>query len=231
MTKLLFIDDDKELGMMLVEYVEAEGFSASAVHDGVNGIDALENNGFDLVVLDIMMPGLSGIETLKRIRTSSLIPVIMLTAKGDELDRILGLELGADDYVTKPCNPRELVARIRAVLRRSEYNTDTSSPDSLLTIGALVLDSAHRSVSWNKTPVELTSTEFNILRALAARHGTVVTKQELYKHGLQRVQDKYDRSLDVHVSSIRKKLGKRADGRSPIETIRGIGYQYISDQA
>ena len=230
MTKILLIDDDAELCDMLIEYLEADGFDAVAVHDGSAGISAIRRKHFDLAILDIMMPIKSGIQTLREIRQSSLLPVIMLTARGDEIDRVLGLELGADDYVAKPCSPRELVARIRAVLRRTEHMPGSSTPLQAIVLGDLNIDSGNRKAQWNNRNLKLTSTEFNILAILVANHGKVVNKARLYEEALHRAQDRYDRSIDVHISSLRKKLGTLADGRSPIETIRGLGYQYVDDK-
>jgi two-component system, OmpR family, response regulator len=226
--QVLLVDDDPELGAMLVEYLEREGFGATAVQDGEAGVHHALSGHYNILVLDVMMPGLSGIEVLRRIRMrDSRLPVLMLTARGDDLDRILGLELGADDYVPKPCAPRELVARIRAILRRTESQRPASPPTGPLTEGALTLWPEKRSATWHGEPLELTSTELNLLEVLVRHAGRVVSKQELSEQALGRPLARYDRGIDVHLSSIRRKLGLDNDGRSPIQTVRGVGYQYV----
>ncbi len=175
------------------------------------------------------MPRVNGIEALRRIRAhDSRVPVLMLTAKGDDVDRIVGLELGADDYVPKPCTPRELVARIRAILRRARLEEPSSSPSDPLTAGLLTIWPEKRGAEWNGVSLELTSTEFNLLEVLVRNAGRVVSKKELSEQGLGRPLARYDRSIDVHLSSIRHKLGS-GEGRSPIQTVRGIGYQYVKE--
>jgi two-component system OmpR family response regulator len=227
MSHLLLVDDDIELTQMLGEYLEQEGFTVTIVNHGEAAIQALSGQSFALVVLDVMMPGLSGIEVLSRIRLASQIPVLMLTARGDDIDRIIGLELGADDYVPKPCLPRELVARIRAILRRAQAETQASTQRSSSTKGALSLQRSSRQASLNGQVLDLTSTEFNLLDVLFQHAGQPVSKQDLSQYGLGRHLTRYDRSIDVHMSSIRHKLGQLADGRSYIQTIRGMGYQLI----
>ena len=230
MTRVLLVDDDVELGEMLTEYLEREDFGATAVPDGEAGVRRALSGEYDIVVLDVMMPRLNGIEALRRIRAQdSRIPVLMLTAKGDDVDRIVGLELGADDYVPKPCTPRELVARIRAILRRTQSREPASPPSGPLTVGPLTLWPEKRGAEWNGEPLELTSTEFNLLEVLVRNAGRVVSKQELSEQGLGRSLARYDRGIDVHLSSIRHKLGLDSAGRSPIQTVRGVGYQYIRE--
>ncbi len=230
MTQVLLVDDDVELGEMLTEYLEREGFDAMAVSDGEAGVRCALSGQYGIVVLDVMMPRMNGIEALRRIRArDSRIPVLMLTAKGDDVDRIVGLELGADDYVPKPCTPRELVARIRAILRRTQSPTPASLPSGALTVGSLVMWPEKRSAEWNGEPLELTSTEFNLLEVLVRNAGRVVSKQELSEQGLGRTLARYDRGIDVHLSSIRHKLGSDGVGRSPIQTVRGVGYQYVRE--
>jgi two-component system OmpR family response regulator len=227
MSHLLLVDDDIELTQMLGEYLEQESFTVTIVNHGEAAIQALNAHSFALIVLDVMMPGLSGIEVLSRIRLTSQIPVLMLTARGDDIDRIIGLELGADDYVPKPCLPRELVARIRAILRRVPSETQAINLRSSSQKGALSLQRSTRQASLNGQILDLTSTEFNLLDVLFQHAGQPVSKQDLSQYGLGRHLTRYDRSIDVHMSSIRHKLGQLTDGRSYIQTIRGMGYQLI----
>lgn len=222
--QLLLIDDDTELCGMLGEYLVPEGFAVTAMHDGESGARAALTGAFDVVVLDVMMPRLNGIDALRRIRTASSVPVLMLTAKGDDVDRIVGLELGADDYLPKPFNPRELVARLRAILRRGATAADTT----LLHAGPLVVRPAERTAAWRGQALELTSTEFNLLEVLARHAGHVVSKVDLTEQALGRKLTRYDRSIDMHMSKLRTKLGLLDDGRSPIQTVRGVGYQLTS---
>ncbi len=226
-TNVLLVDDDTELCAMQKEYLSAEGFTVSAVYDGEAGVVEALSGKYSIIVLDVMMPRLGGVDALRRIRAQSRIPVIMLTARGDDIDRVLGLELGADDYVPKPCTPRELVARIRAILRRASTETSGHEPSGPIMVGKLCLRSEQRRAEWDGQMLDLTSTEFNLLEVLAQHAGTPVSKQELSENGLGRPLARYDRSIDVHVSNLRHKLGLLADGRSPIQTVRGIGYQYI----
>jgi two-component system response regulator CpxR len=219
---ILIADDDIELCELLREYLRQEGFDVRLAHDGEQALHEARAPGLDAMVLDIMMPGKSGTEVLKALRTDSALPVIMLTARGDDLDRILGLELGADDYLPKPCNPRELVARIRAVLRRS----GGSMIPGLVKVEDLQLDQGSRELRRDGERVELTSTEFSVLQALLQRPGEVVSKRDLYLAALGREPVRYDRSIDMHVSNLRRKLGPSSTGRPRIETVRGIGYQY-----
>jgi len=229
MTQVLLVDDDVELASMLREYLSREGFEATAVHDGEAGVSEALSGRYAIVVLDVMLPRLSGVEALRKIRQHSRVPVLMLTAKGDDVDRIVGLELGADDYVPKPCTPRELVARLRAILRRSEPGSVLATDREPLKAGPLTLWPARRSAEWDGQPVELTSTEFNLIEVLARHAGHVVSKSDLSERGLGRRLARFDRSLDVHVSSLRQKLGLLADGRSCIQTVRGVGYQLIKE--
>ncbi len=219
---ILIADDDTELCELLAEYLGQEGFAVRLAHDGQQALKESRRPGLDAMVLDIMMPKLNGIEVLAQLRRQSDLPVLMLTARGDDLDRIVGLELGADDYLPKPANPRELVARIRAVLRRSH----THSMVAVLEIDELIMNPADRTVQLGGQLLDLTSTEFSILQLLLQRCGQVVDKRDLYLAALGREAVAYDRSIDMHVSNLRRKLGARADGSTRIETIRGIGYQY-----
>ncbi|MCB1887429.1 MAG: response regulator [Rhodocyclaceae bacterium] len=227
MSKVLLVDDDVELVSMIREYLEQEGFETHAEHDGEAGVAAALTGDFAIAVLDVMMPRLNGVETLRRIRQSSRMPVIMLTARGDDVDRIVGLELGADDYVPKPCTPRELVARIRAILRRSGGEDAVAEEAGPVQSGLLTMWPERREARWQEAPLELTSTEFNLLELLARRAGHVVSKGELSESALGRPLARFDRSIDVHISSIRHKLGPRPDGQSWIQTVRGQGYQLV----
>lgn len=231
MTHLLLVDDDLVLNNMLKEYLEREGFSVTTATNGEAALQATLRQNFALIVMDVMMPIMNGIEALSRIRLHSQIPVLMLTARGDDIDRIIGLELGADDYVPKPCQPRELVARIRAILRRATTMTapNAANESEALQVGALQLWPEKRQASWQGEPLELTSTEFNLLEVLVHQAGKAVSKADLSQLGLGRALTRYDRSIDVHMSSIRHKLGQLPDGRSCIQTIRGIGYQLIGE--
>lgn len=228
MAKILLIDDDVELVGMLGEYLAREGFETSMVHNGEDGVIEATSGAYALAVLDVMMPRLGGVETLKRIRAQSRIPVLMLTAWGDDADRIVGLELGADDYVPKPCTPRELLARIRAILRRTETPPQESAPNALVA-GPLAMWPAQRRAEWAGRSLDLTSTEFNLLEVLVRNAGRVVSKSELSEQGLGRTLARFDRSIDVHLSSVRHKLGTLADGRSYIQTVFRQGYQFVRE--
>jgi two-component system response regulator CpxR len=221
-TTILLADDDTELSGLLKEYFESEGFQVRLAPDGIAALDEARKPGLDLVVLDVMMPGMNGMDVLKELRRDSKLPVIMLTARGDDMDRILGLELGADDYVPKPCNPRELLARIRAVMRRGQAPVEHGA----IVIDDLELNQGSRTLQKSGQPVELTSTEFSILFALLQSRGEVVSKRDLYMSALGREPVPHDRSVDMHVSNLRRKLGPDPRGDNRIETIRGIGYQY-----
>jgi two-component system response regulator CpxR len=219
---ILLADDDTELSSLLKEYFETEGFEVRLAHDGRAALDEARKPGLDLVVLDVMMPEMNGMDVLRELRKESRLPVIMLTARGDDMDRILGLELGADDYVPKPCNPRELLARIRAVMRRGQ----SAAEHGVLKVDDLELKQGSRTLFKSGAAVELTSTEFSILLALLQHQGEVVSKRDLYMSALGREPVPHDRSVDMHVSNLRRKLGPDQTGQNRIETIRGIGYQY-----
>jgi len=226
--RILLVDDDVELAGMLRDYLVRDGFEVLAVPDGESGVAEALSGNFALVVLDVMMPGIGGIEALRRIRAASTVPVLMLTARGDDLDRIVGLELGADDYVPKPCLPRELAARLRAILRRSQPAGDPAAQAPLV-VGPLKLMPAQRRVEWEGAPIELTSTEFNLLEVLARNAGRPVSKADLSAQALGRPLARFDRSIDVHLSSIRHKLGQLPGGRSCIQTVYRQGYQLIRE--
>jgi DNA-binding response OmpR family regulator len=221
--QVLLADDDAELGAMLKEYLERDGFGVTLVHDGEAAAKAAVGGTFQIAVLDVMMPRMDGMEALRRIRQASRIPVIMLTARGDDIDRILGLELGADDYVPKPCTPRELSARLRAILRRVHPQPEAAGP---VAVSGLTLWPEKRRVDWRGKPIELTSTQFNVLEVLMRNAGRVVSKKELSEQALGRPLARFDRSLDVHLSSIRQKLGEAAE---LIRTVRGTGYHLVKD--
>ena len=227
MVRVLLVDDDLELCSMQGEYLSNEGFAVQMYHDGESGLEEALSGDYDLILLDVMMPKLNGIEVLRRLRIHSNVPVLMLTAKGDDIDRIIGLELGADDYVSKPCTPRELVARVRAILRRADPDKQDSGQLQPLKVGSLAISAASRSATWHDELLDLTSTEFNLLEMLCRRAGRTISKEDLSLHTLGRPLARYDRSIDVHVSNLRKKLGTLKDGRSPIQTVRGIGYQLV----
>jgi DNA-binding response OmpR family regulator len=224
--RILLVDDDVELAAMLSEYLTVEGFETVCAHTGENGIEQAARQTFDAIVLDVMLPGVNGIEVLRRLRERSPVPVLMLTARGDHVDRIVGLELGADDYVPKPCPPRELVARLRAILRRTR---GTDQPGGTLSAGLLTLWPARRRVTCSGEPLTLTSTEFNLLEVLMRDAGRVVSKQDLYSRGLGRPMGRFERSIDVHISSIRHKLMDAAGERLRIESVRGVGYQLVAE--
>lgn len=219
---ILIADDDTELCELLREYLGQEGFKVRLAFDGEKALAEARRPGLDAMVLDIMMPRMNGIDVLRNLRKESELPVIMLTARGDDLDRIIGLELGADDYLSKPANPRELLARIRAVLRRA--NSRTTAP--VIRVEDLELNQSRRELRLGGELKELTSTEFSILQLLMQRSGEVVEKKDLYLAALGREPVAYDRSIDMHVSNLRRKLGPAGDGGERIETIRGLGYQY-----
>jgi two-component system OmpR family response regulator/two-component system response regulator CpxR len=223
---VLLVDDDAVLVGMLRDYLVRDGFDVETAADGDAGAREALTGRFALVVLDVMMPGVSGIDALRRIRARSRVPVLMLTARGDDADRIVGLELGADDYVPKPCTPRELVARIRAILRRAYPEDDSGGP---ITVGPLSIWPQQRRAEWAGRTIELTSTEFNLLEVLARNAGQPVGKGALSEQALGRPLARYDRSVDVHMSSIRRKLGAGDDGRSCIQTVHRQGYQLIRD--
>ena len=220
--QVLLADDDVELAGMLTEYLEREGFTVTAVHDGEAAARLALSGSYQIVVLDVMMPKQDGIEALRQIRQTSRVPVVMLTARGDDVDRIVGLELGADDYVPKPCTPRELVARLRAILRRAQGGANVGGASAgPLEIGALKLWPEKRRAEWHSRELVLTSIEFNVLEVLMKNAGRVVSKHEISEQALGRPLARFDRSIDVHLSAIRQKLG---EGARMIRTVRGLGY-------
>jgi two-component system, OmpR family, response regulator len=226
MSKLLLIDDDVELANMLKEFLTQEGFTVTTAHDGLTGEQYVLAGKFDLVILDVMMPGQDGLQTLRNVRQHSDIPVLMLTAKDDNEGRIEGLEGGADDYVQKPCLPRELVARIRAILRRQTADMPKGND---IVVGQLVVSSERRKVFWADKPIVFTSTEFSLIEILAKHAGTIVSKEDLSVKALGRPLVKYDRSIDVHLSSIRQKISEVSGGVNVIQTIYRVGYQLVRE--
>ncbi|MBN8730048.1 MAG: response regulator transcription factor [Acidobacteria bacterium] len=219
--KVLVIDDDAELCDLLKEFLTRESFEVDAAHDGEAGLKRALETGPDIVVLDVMLPKADGFTVLRRLREKSRVPVLMLTARGEDMDRILGLELGADDYLAKPFNPRELAARLRAILRRVQAPPDTQSP--VLEVNAVRLLPASREVFAEGRPVELTTFEFDILQVLMRAAGRVLSRDALMEELYQRKASPFDRSIDVHVSHLRRKL---ETGRTVIKTVRGVGYQF-----
>lgn len=223
----MIIDDDEELCDLVSEYLAVEGFETEAVHEGDTGLEKAKTGKYDLAILDVMLPKMNGFEVLKNIRSHSDLPVLMLTARGDDMERIVGLEIGADDYLPKPFNPRELVARLRAILRRSinGEEKDETLPEKIV-VGDVELSSTSRAAVLGETTLTLTSVEFDLLAALLREAGRVVKKEDLSEKVLERKLSPFDRSLDMHISNLRKKLGSREDGSERIKTIRSVGYIY-----
>ena len=231
MHALLLADDDTELCDMLGQYLEAEDFAVTAVHDGEAALAEARSGRYELAVLDIMMPRMSGLDVLRELRRDSQLPVLILTARGDDVDSIVGLELGADDYLPKPASPRVLVARIRAILRRAATSAPAeSAAPAHIALGDLDLHTGARSVELNGSPVTMTSTEYSLLEYLARGAGRVIGKEELSQQVLGRKLEAYDRGIDMHVSNLRKKLGPLPGGEERIKTVRGVGYQYVLDE-
>lgn len=227
--KLLLVDDDEALLQLLKEYLEQEGFTIDTLHDGASALAHVQQDGqYDVIVLDIMMPGPNGLEVLQQLRQHIHTPVIMLTGRGDDIDRIIGLEMGADDYLAKPCNPRELLARIRSVLRRSQAST-AQPRQSVINAHGILMDASKQQVSVNDQPLEVTGVEFQVLLQLMQSAGTALSKEVLTRNVLHREMTPYDRSIDVHVSRIRKKLDDAfGTEQQLIKTLRGQGYLFIS---
>lgn len=233
--QILLIDDDLELCALLDEYLSNEEFEVTAIHDGQQGVDKmreLANAGLQpsAIILDYMLPSLQGLDVLRELRKFSATPVLMLTARGSDIDRIIGLEAGADDYLPKPCNPRELVARLRAILRRAPVAEKTQGTDAqTLYCHGLSLNPSRRTIQYGEESIDLTSAEFNTLLALMMEQGSVVSKESLTESALGRKLTLYDRSIDVHMSSVRKKLSNHLGDKEIIKTVRGSGYILISD--
>ena len=231
MTSILMIDDDVALTQLVAEYLQLDGYQFTAVHQGPEGLELAKSNTFQLVLLDIMLPGMDGLTVLKQLRQHSYCPVLMLTARGDEIDRVVGLELGADDYLAKPFSPRELVARIKAILRRVELVQQQQQPQiSSLQVNQLKLDSAKRQICVLDNPLVLTATEYQILELLMRHAGDVVSKEDLSQLALGKRLQLYDRSLDMHISNIRKKIAQYDEGEK-IQTLRGLGYLLLQGES
>jgi two-component system response regulator CpxR len=233
MSRILVIDDDIELCELLTDYLRPEGFEVTPVHDGVQGLQAAISQAgrYDLIVLDVMLPGMNGFDVLRRLRSQSDTPVLMLTARDEEVDRIVGLEMGADDYLSKPFNPRELIARARAILRRTKDRHDQGAAPfspTRITIGDIELDTGTRVALRDGEQLDLTFVEFSFLEILLRAAGHVVTREQLAEGVLGRSLAAYDRSVDVHLSSLRKKLGHKFGEIERIKTVRGVGYIYVN---
>ncbi|MGI9203634.1 MAG: response regulator transcription factor [Woeseiaceae bacterium] len=223
-SSVLLIDDDRELGKMLGDFLSGDRLDVTTRHTGESGLEEFTKGKFDLLILDIMMPGMSGLDVLKKVRQTSSVPVIMLTARGDDIDRIIGLEFGADDYLPKPFNPRELLARIKAILRRSSPQEKATRR---LTLGDIMLDARTHQATVSDTKLELTGTEYEILRCLLETPGEVVSKEQLSERALGRRLLPYDRSVDTHISNLRGKLERAGNKNETIQNQRGVGYLLI----
>jgi two-component system OmpR family response regulator len=221
--RILLVDDDKALGAMLTEYLTSEGFEIDALTKSHEAVAAALSGRYVAILLDIMMPNLSGIEVLRQVRQHSPIPILMLTAKGDDVDRVVGLEMGADDYIAKPFLSRELLARLKAVLRRTT-TPGTAAAVSSLVMGELKLASGRRSATWRDEPLALTGAEFKLLELLVRAGGQFVSKDDLSQKALGRRRNSYDRSVDVHIGRLRQKLASVSAGVVEIQTLRGVGY-------
>ncbi|HET6840193.1 MAG TPA: response regulator transcription factor [Candidatus Angelobacter sp.] len=226
MVPVLLIDDDTELGKLLEEYLQSEQLHLDTAHDGPSGLQKALSSQYSVVVLDVMLPGMSGLDVLKQLRLKSAVPVLMLTARGSELDRILGLELGADDYLPKPFNPRELVARLRAILRRTT-GAAASGPVGPVRLADVELHPESRSVMRAGESVTLTGAEFDLLHTFLRSAGKIISREDLTQAALGRPMSPVDRSIDVHVSNLRRKLGPYEGEHERIKAIRGSGYVYL----
>ena len=226
MEQILIIDDDVALCELVTEYLQPLGFKVDSVHRGDAGAEQALAGKYSIVVLDVMLPGLNGFEVLRSIRAQSKLPVLMLTARGDDVDRIVGLEIGADDYLPKPFNPRELVARIRAILRRTGTEASSSAAAKPLVVGDIELDPGTRVVRRGGKIVSLTVVEFDLLEKLLRGAGRILSREDLSKEVLGRNTSPFDRSIDMHISNLRKKLGHQVGAVERIKTVRGVGYIY-----
>jgi DNA-binding response OmpR family regulator len=231
MQQILVVDDDIELCELVAEYLEPEGYKVEAVHQGPEGVTRSLSGEHALVVLDYMLPGLTGFEVLRQIRAQSSLPVVMLTARGDDINRIIGLQMGADDYLPKPFNPMELVARINAVLRRYHAGPDHTLPPEVVMVGDIEMDKRTRVVRRGGEPIDLTAVEYSLLEKLLSAPGRIVEREALVKDVLHRELSPFDRSIDTHVSNLRKKLGHTVNGLERIKTVRSVGYIYASPES
>ncbi|MBE7216204.1 response regulator [Shewanella benthica] len=226
MNHLLLIDDDMGLSELLAQLLELEGFELTLAHDGQSGLELALDKDYDLILLDVMLPKLNGFEVLKSLRANKQTPVLMLTARGDEIDRVVGLEIGADDYLPKPFNDRELVARIKAIIRRSHILPNDKQP-SVYEYGDITLDPSRQEVYCQEQLLILTGTEFGLLFEMLQNAGDLISKESLSEKVLNKKLMPFDRSLDMHLSNLRKKLPERMDGRPRVKTIRGKGYIWL----
>jgi DNA-binding response OmpR family regulator len=222
--RVLLVDDDRELCQMLSEYLSAEHFDVKSVHDGSDALAELQLGDFEIVILDVMLPSVGGLDVLRKLGASYSTPILMLTARGDDVDRIVGLELGADDYLSKPFNPRELVARIRAILRRASSRSARGNVPDELTVGPITLNSGTRQVHVSAKPVALTGAEFRVLELLMRSAGQVISRDSMTEQALGRKLAAYDRSIDTHISNLRRKLDLEAGKNPEIKNVRGSGY-------
>jgi DNA-binding response OmpR family regulator len=222
--RVLLVDDDRELCQMLTEYLEAEHFEVKSVHDGGDALGELELNDFEILILDVMLPSVGGFDVLRKLGASYETPILMLTARGDDVDRIVGLELGADDYLSKPFNPRELVARIRAILRRASTRAVRGGTADEIAVGQIVLNSGMHQVRVADRPVTLTGAEFRVLELLMRSAGQVISRESMTEQALGRKLVPYDRSIDTHISNLRRKLNLETGKNPEIKNVRGSGY-------
>ena len=230
MQQILVIDDDSELCELVAEYLEPDGYKVEAVHDGESGLERALSGEHALAVLDYMLPGMNGFEVLRQIRARSRLPIVMLTARGDDMNRIIGLQIGADDYLPKPFNPLELVARINAVLRRAQAEPAQKADREVLVVGDIEMDNRTRTVRRADKVVELTVVEYSLLEKFLSAPGRILEREELVKEVLHRNLTPFDRSIDTHVSNLRKKLGHEVNGVERIKTVRSVGYIYASPE-
>jgi DNA-binding response OmpR family regulator len=222
--RVLLVDDDRELCQMLTEYLDAEHFEVKSVHDGGEALAELEKESFELLILDVMLPSIGGFDVLRKLGASYETPILMLTARGDDVDRIVGLELGADDYLSKPFNPRELVARMRAILRRASIRRARGAAPDELSVGPIVLNTGTHQVRVANALVPLTGAEFRVLELLMRSAGQVISRDAMTEQALGRKLVPYDRSIDTHISNLRRKLDLEAGKNPEIKNVRGSGY-------
>src|ERR1700720_4614371 len=222
--RVLLVDDDRELCQMLTEYLSAEHFEVKSVHDGGDALHELQSNDFEILILDVMLPSVGGFDVLRKLGASYTTPILMLTARGDDVDRIVGLELGADDYLSKPFNPRELVARLRAILRRASNRLGRSTVPDELVVGPITLNTGTHLVHVADKPVPLTGAEFRVLELLMRAAGQVISRESMTEQALGRKLVPYDRSIDTHISNLRRKLDLPAGENPEIKNVRGSGY-------